>query len=100
VDERGVVNAAVVRGPFMLLFGEACLLSGTCCLWQSGRRVHEETSGVSSGAWQRIDAAPVGNKVMKLSGDRQESAKAIVIKSRRETCGHGEGPNSNHKEES
>ena len=80
----------------MSLFGEACLLSGTCSLWQSGRRVNEETSGVSSGAWERMNAAPVGNKEKKLAGDRQESAEAIVAKRRRETYGHDEGPNLVH----
>lgn len=55
------------------------------CLWQSGRRVHEETSGVSSGAWEQSDAAPDGNKAKKPAGDRQESAEAIVAQRRRET---------------
>ena len=54
---------------------------------------------MSSGAWERSDAAPVGDKSKKPAGDRQESAEAIVAKRRRETCGHDEGPNINNREE-
>jgi hypothetical protein len=45
------VNAAVVRTTIMRLFGEACLVvGGGLFLRETGRRVHDERSGVSSGA--------------------------------------------------
>jgi hypothetical protein len=55
--------------------------------------------GMSSGAYGERDAAHAGNSVKKPACNGQKSAEAIVVKGRRETCGHGEGPNIMNKED-
>jgi hypothetical protein len=97
-EQKGGKCGGCAENDHVLIRGDLLALRHGC-LWQSGRRVHKETRGVSSGACERTSAAPDGNKEKKPAGERQESAKAIVAKHCRETCGHDEGPNIINREE-
>ena len=74
-------------------------MSGKLSYGNPGILATTKEVGMSSGAYGERNAAHAGNSVKKPACNRQKSAEAIVVKRRRETCGHGEGPNIINKEE-